>query len=372
MRRLAGFSWEVLVKHTRAQLGRQQGWIVAGLTGPVLVTAYAIISPFEIRAAFFDFRRAALLLAAWYVLFAGYYVLWHWLRPHSARKNDEMTHTPLPAVQFMLHRSSDLCALPLLAALLSFPLYGAMLLYFGDPYNSGSSATWAYGWFHGYWYAKTLNPWAWRVFFIGLNIAAATLLPLSIGVLLQETTSWKPGRIGLFCAIPAALYYVVERGETMYFRMCYRQTRGYEPWAYIIVFAIIVLMPLLLGWLKPNGRRLLAVALMVTIVAFSLLLLLTQPYSNEADWLASLRDIFGDFRFTLAYFIGHLRLDLNIDLLLTRYQSNVLLDDCMAGNGIPQRVSMWVGAGIYPVLLAVQSFLLLGLGVVLRRRHPAE
>ena len=346
--------------------------ITAGVIGPLAVACWAILSPFDIRAEYGDFHRAAIVLCAWYISFAAIYAIQHWLRPASGTEDEGLQPAPLSAAQFFLHRAADVCALPLFCMLLTLPLYGIMLVYFGDPYSSGSADTWYYSWSQGYWDAGGINSWWLRVFFIGLNVAAATLLPLSLIVVLQETVRYKPLRMILLIALPTALWFAVERAEYDYFRMCYKQTRGHDIWPYLLVLAVAVLLPFLLGFLKARGRIVLGVLLALGLVFIAALPFLTDDAPGGLIDVPAIGRVMGDLRYALAYFAGHLSLDKNVTLLLDRYQSTVLFTGSSADGESARRISIWVGAGIYPPLIAIVSFLLLWLGVALRRRHPTE
>lgn len=365
-------NWELFRKRTRRRLAAQPGWIVTGVLGPLIICCLAILRPFVLRAEYQYFRQAAILLCAWYLGFAVLYAIQHWLRPAGDNDEEDLQPAPLSALQFFLHRSADLCALPLLCMLLTLPLFVVLLIYYGNPYNSGSAQNPYYGWYLGYWDARGTNPWSWRVFFIGLNVMAATLLPLSFSVLLNETVNWRPLRVILLIALPVGLWFVVRRTEYDYFRMSYHQTRGVAAWPYAAVFAVLVLLPFLLGLLKARGRVLLAALLAVVVLAGAALPFVNNVGGTDVPWVPAIGRVLGDMRYALGYFAGHLSLDKNIGLLLDRYQSAVLTTDVTAGNLIPQRVAMWVGAGLYPPLIAVLGFVLLGLGVGLRKRHPTE
>jgi len=365
-------NWELLRRRARHRLAQQPGWIVAGVLGPLAISCWAILTPFDIRAEYNDFRRAAIVLCACYVTFAAVYAIQHWLRPASDNEDEELKLAPLSALQFFLHRSADLCALPLFCMLLTLPLYGVLLLYVGDPYSSGSADTWFFNWSHGYWEAAGTNPWSWRVFFISLDLLAATLLPLSLAVLLNETVGWRLLRVLLLIALPAGLWFAVERAQYDYFRMCYKQTRGHDPWPYAGVFLILLLLPFILGFFKARGRVLFGLLLAALLLFGAALPFLTNDAPGGLIDVPAIGRVMGDLRYALAYFAGHLSLDKNIGLLLDRYQSAVLTTDITAGNLIPQRVAIWVGAGLYPPLIAVMSFVMLGLGLALRKRHPTE
>ncbi len=364
-------SWELLGRRTRQHLARSGGWIVAGVAGPLLIACWAILTPFDIRAEYDDFQRAAMLLCGWYVAFAIVHVVFQWLRPASADTDAELRQAPLSALQFFLHRAADVCAVPLLCALLTLPLYGVLLVYFGDAYTSGSQGT-LYSLRPDWDYASFPNPWGWRVLFVGLNVLAATLLPLSLAVLLREIAAWVSLRIPLLLALPVALWYSVERAEFELLRRPYRLTSGVDPWPFIAVLLLILAVPLALGWTRPRLR--LATGLLLTLLLAGAAVLAVRE--GDAVYAGSLtgplRDMLGDARFALAYFFGHLRLDLNVELLLTRYQSAVLLKPLVGGGEATSRIAIWVGAGIYPPAIAVLSFLGFTLGMALRRRHPLE
>lgn len=364
-------NWELMHKRVRQRLARQPGWIVIGVLGPLILTCWAILTPFDLRAEYYDFKRTAILLCAWYLGFAALYAITHWLRPAGDGDEDELQPAPLSALQFFLHRSADLCALPLFCMLLTLPLYGVLLIYFGDPYNSASAGTPYYYYDLGFGNDASANPWSWRAFFLGLNVVAATWLPLSLGVLINETVNWRPLRVILLLAMPTGLWFVVERAE-IYFRRSYRQTYGIEPWLYVVVFAVLIALPFLFGFLKARGRLILATFLAVVLAAGAALPFVNNVGGADVPWVPAIGRALGHLRAVLGYFAGHLSLEKNVDLLLHRYQSMVLTTDITPGNLIPRRVAMWVGAGLYPPLIALASFLMLGLGVALRKRHPTE
>ena len=107
MARGGGISWELMAKRVRQQLARQHGWITAGVIGPLAIACWAILSPFDIRAEYGDFRRAAIVLCAWYIAFAAIYAIQHWLRPTSHKEDEGLQPAPLSAAQFSLHRAAD-------------------------------------------------------------------------------------------------------------------------------------------------------------------------------------------------------------------------------------------------------------------------
>ena len=364
-------SWELLSRRTRQHLARASGWIVAGAAGPLLITCWAILTPFDLRAGYDEFQRAVVLLCCWYIAFAILYVVFQWLRPVAADEDTDLRQAPLSALQFFLHRVADACSLPLLCALLTLPLYGVLLVYFGDVYTSGSQGT-LYSLRPDWDYASFPNPWGWRVFFVGLNVLAATLLPLSLAVLLREIAGWISLRIALLLAAPVALWYAVERAEYELLRRPYRLTSGVDPWPFIATLLIILAVPLALGWTRPRLRLAAGLLLLLVLAGAAVLAVREGDLGYAGRLTGPIRDLLGDARFALAFFFGHLGLDTNIELLLTRYQSAVLLKPLLGGGAAASRLAIWVGAGIYPPAIAVLSFLGFALGMALRRRHPLE
>ncbi|MBN2080590.1 hypothetical protein JW859_00135 [bacterium] len=364
-------NWELIARRARYRLAGQPGWILAGLTGALLVICSAIIRPFDLRRGMEVFEQTAVLMCLWLAVFTVLYIIGHWLRPFKAETGDELDQAPLSALQYFLHRLTDLAALPLLVTLLALPLYGVLLVYTGDPYNSGSQVgEWAWRAYWD-WYEFPL-PWAWRAFFVGLNILAAPLMIMALATFIEEATRWLTLRVLLLIGLPVAHWFVVNQAEYDYFRMCYRQTRGHDAWNYLVIAGLLVLLPLVFGWLKPVGRAVLGLIVGLALLGFGALPYLTHDASDGLIDITGFGRLLGDLRFALAYFIGHLSLDKNIDILLNRYHSTVLLTDVHAGNLIPQRVAVWVGAGIYPPAIAIASVLLYALGLLLRRRHPLE
>ena len=364
----AGLSWEVLKRHALQQLLSYPGWVVAGLAGPVGISVWLLARPGGVREVFGHLQVTLNWLVAWYALFTVCWCVFHWLRPEREDRQPGLEAAPLPALQYFLHRSAGLAMVPLTALVLTLPLFLVMLLYTGDPYGSESGRL-VYSVRAGWEWGEFPNPWGLRMLFTGLNLAAATLIPLALGLLLQETVVRRWGRIVVQAAFVPALWYVVSQAEYDYVRTCYKQTRGHDPWVYAVTGLVLLVLPFLLGWLRRRGRAVLGVVLALVVVSVACLPFLA---GIDSAWIPRLRDALGDGRFALAYFAGHLQPALNIDMLMHSFQSTVLLDDHLAGNVIPRRVALWVGAGLYPVLLPVAGFILLGLGIGLSRRHPTE
>ena len=364
-------NWELVARRARYRLAGQPGWILAGLTGALLIVCWAIIYPFDLRQELLQFQRSVTYLGLWLAAFTVLYAIAHWFKPVRAEARDELDQAPLSALQYFLHRLTDLAALPLAVTLLSLPLYGVLLIYTGDPYNSGSQVG---GWaWRAYWdWYEFPLPWGWRTFFIGLNVLAAPLMIMALATFIEETTRWLTLRVLLLIGLPVAHWFVVNQAEYDYFRMCYRQTRGHDAWNYLVIAALLVLLPFVFGWLKPVGRAVLGLIVGLVLLGFGALPYLTHDTPGGLIDIAGFGRLMGDLRYALAYFVGHLSINANIDVLAHRYASNVLLTDVHAGNLIPQRVSIWVGAGIYPPALAIASVALYALGLMLRRRHPLE
>jgi hypothetical protein len=99
-----------------------------------------------------------------------------------------------------------------------------------------------------------------------------------------------------------------------------------------------------------------------------LVLVLFQHRLPGAETTAVIRRHLGDYRYAIAYYICHLSPAENIDLLCFDYPTNVLLDDKYAHNLIPSRVALWVGAGVYPLLMCLCALVGMWQGAALRGR----
>jgi len=370
-----GISWELIGWRIRYTLARQQTALLLGLVGPTLIIGWTIFMPLNLLTVQESLRHALYLLAAWYILFTEVYVLIVWLRPRQQRDEEQLEHLPLSATQFFIHRFIDVALIPIAVAILSLPLFLVLLVYVGVPYtmrhelsytlrvdDTGSGyITWA----------RLPTPWGWRMFFVGLNLISATFLPLMLAMLLERLISWTPARAIMLLGLTAATYFVIKRAVYEYFYVCYRQTRGYNPVPFVLVFLLLLLIPFLISWLTPRGRIALGVALAVLIGALALLPYLQHGLPGQRT-TATIRDALGDTRYALGYYICHFSPKENISLLLYSYTSSVLIDNHRKGDLIPRRVSVWVGAGLYPPLICVLAFTGMLAGTTLRRRQPLE
>jgi len=358
----AGLSWEVLRRHTLQQLARYPGWVVFGIAGPVTLTIWLLVRPFDLRNVTHDLYNTVVYMLAWLVFFCVIFITYHWLRPPVATRDEGLDAAPLSALQYYLHRCSDICSVPLIVLLLTLPMFGVMLTFPGDPYASGSN-DWLWMDVPNVW-------WIW-MFFVGLNFAAAVMVPLAGGLLLQETVANKGMRIAVLLLFPPLYWYVMYFADYHFLRMCYRQTRGHDPLPYILTGLAVLVLPFLMGVLRRRGRALIGWVLGLTGAALGVLVFFSIT-PDTPGWLGGMRDAMGDARFALAYYAGHIQLEKNVEKIFFSYQSTVLFDDHHAGNLIPRRLSLWVGAGLYPVLLPLWSFIALGLGIAVSKRHPTE
>jgi hypothetical protein len=215
------------------------------------------------------------------------------------------------------------------------------------------------------------------------------------------------------------------------FLMNYRQTRGVGPWPYAVLLALCIGGPVLIGWLRPFGRWLL---LALPVLLFGgLMLWRLLPVEVRVPLSPLTSAMLGrDTRYAAALFIGHLSPPRNARLLLDSYPSNVLfssgtpliepnwpqspelLPEPLAGEyrnpaefiaahaeyerqaeaadaryqqdqrnyeteyaryeasyAAAPRLALWVGAGLYPLLLPLWAFIGLCLGIA-ARREPAR
>jgi len=397
-----GVSWELLSRDSRRLLRGQLRMILLGLAGPLALCLYTLLRPFDLRQGYHNLQQYAIWLAAWYVAFPELYALLHWARPAAAREGADTRHLPLSQLHFFLKRAAELCLVPLCCAALTLPLWLAVLLYTGVPYGEQwSNPSWSF----------TLGDelytlWPARVAMVALVLAGATLLPLALALVIDETVFFMPARAALLLGATAGMYFAVRRLEYTYFRMCYRQTRGYDVLSFLAPIALWLLFVLAVGLLTPRWRLALGIASFAAVALFftwphlrpePFPLSPTPPYALE----------FHDARMALSYCAGHLSPVKNVRLAFDSLDSNVLLaphgtprepqypdsseyggDDAkyqvayqayqraedayqQAYSALP-RIAMWVGAGLYPLLLPLLAFAGLTLGFARRRDPPRE
>lgn len=370
----AGYSWELLGRRAVRTLERQGGWLLFGFLGAALIASYLMFQPLQLDRGVVEARKAAMFLAAWLLAFSELYLLAAWLGPRAQAEERDLAHTPLPAGQFFLHRLLDLGAVPLANLLLCLPLYWIVLVYVGLPYGEGAGVRdW---WRYMYWEEQTAgdhNPWGVRVALVFVNLCCAVLLPLACAMLLDLALRWAPLRAIALPAVTLGSYFLIRQPQVRYdlFRFAYKQSRGFEAWPFILIFALMVLLPFVVARLSARGRVWLCAAF-AAVVLLATVLVFAQGKLPGKHTTARLREALGDGRYALAYFYGHLSPAENIDLLFNNYPTNVLLSDQYAHNLIPRRVALWIGAGLYPPLLCVLALGGMWLGAATRPRRAGD
>lgn len=362
----ATYAWELLWRHAALQLRRQGGWLVFGVAGLLVIALARVLRPFDLRNGLDAVQHTAVLFAAWYVGFALLHILNVWLAHRPGEQPQIDAHLPLPAGQFFLHRAMEQSVVPLLASLLTLPLFWVVLTYIGLPYGEDPSVEhWRV---LGNWddWVSSTEPWGLRAMFLILILAACTLLPLALGAVLQEAVEWVPGRCVLLLGIPTGAFFLIRMVGDDCTRGAYRQTRGVSPWPFLAVFIAMLAVPFLVGLLGRRGRLiLLALAAVAVLGAVALPMV---KHAIPVPRTTATRAAYLDTKYALGYFLGHLSPKEDIDLVLHSYSSNVLTDNHRRGDMIPQHVALWVGAGVYPLGLPLLAFALLWLGITLRPR----
>jgi hypothetical protein len=333
-------NWELLRTEARLAVTRQPGWLAAGLAGPLAITLYTLLRPWTPVRAERDLMQAALFLAAWNTLFALLCICAAWLRLRQDTAEREQLHLPLSTVHFALRRLVHACAVPVTAALLSLPLWGVLLLFYGKPYGTeGAEQAWSWGLSQ-----EVANPWWPRMAWIAVCLLTATLMPSALALLLDLLAPSRYLRGALLVGIPVGMYFAVRLavgwdynaggwgGDYGPLVMNYRQTRGVSPWPYAVLLALCLVLPVAIGWLRPTWRWLLLSLPVLLLVAFTLRRAL--PESLRAPLRPVSSALFGrDTRYAAALFVGHLSPPKNVRFILYAYTSNVLF----GGRAAPQK-----------------------------------
>lgn len=367
----AGYSWELLRQRLVRRLHSHAGWLIFGLGGGLVVLCYFLLRPFLFEEGLYAVRKVAMWLAAWTLAHSVLYQISAWLEPRALQEEQDLAHLPLPAGQHFLHRLQDLAAVPVVTMLLSLPLFWVALIYFGLPYGEGPGVS--YWTSMNWWYSTSSadpDPWSIRLLLVCINLALAALLPVTAALLLEFALPWPLVRAGLLPLLCVGAYYLVRTYEVRYelFRIAYQQTRGYDPWDFIAVGALLFLTPFLLARMTQRARLALVICTALSAL-FGLGLILGQHRLPGADTTAMVRDAVGDLRFAIAYYLGHLSPAENIDLLFYNYPENVLFNDAYAHNLIPRHIALWVGAGLYPLLFCGWTWAAMWLGVASSKRR---
>jgi hypothetical protein len=357
MARAIAFSAELLGRVLYWQAKRDWGWIVGGAGAGLLLVLGVLLLPFDLRAQRDWVFRSAQYITAFNFGWAVLYACMRWLAPVAASQPwQEELALPLSRLQRYLHRLAAAAAVPVVVALANLTWFSVVLAYTGVPYNAGYS------------YTQTLavaTLWWLRMVGVAANMVAAALLAVLLALALELLAGNRTWRVILALGVPTGAVLLARATFFDYFMLCYWQTRGHAPYVYAVLPAAMVVLPGVLAWFGRRWRRGVLAVLAVLLLALALLPFLQYQLPGEFT-TATLRELLGDWRFGLAYFLGHLNLWQNIELLDGFFMANVLLDDHTAGNLIPQHLPLWWGAVLYPLALPLGGLAALGLGETLR------
>jgi hypothetical protein len=327
-------NWDLLWREARMALARQPGWLAIGLGGGLAIALYSLFRPWFANRAQDNLLQAALFFADWNILFGTLYACAAWLRPKQEETEREQHHLPLSTTHFELRRMIHTSAVPLAAAVLSLPLWAVLLLYYQVPYGvDGQAQNWA---FMGD--GMVSNPWWPRIAWIAAGMLSAACLPAALAAWLDALTPVRYFRCVLMLAVPAGMYFAARLaagwdyvpgpassnwGDYGPMVMNYRETRGVSPWPYLILLGILVLGPVLYGWLRPAGRWALLAVPVLVLGAFMLRKALPEEVREVFRPVSTA--VFGiDARYASGLFVGHLAPPKDMRMLMWTYPSNVL------------------------------------------------
>lgn len=398
-------SWEVLRRSADRMLAQrfERGATVVGIVGPLLICGWTVARPFDLRQSYHHLVQCLIWLAAWYTLFALIYVVLTWLRPRQHREGEDLAHLPLPAAHFLVQRAMELGLVPLRCLLLSLPLWIIVLAYIGIPYGEqwvASEWTWAG--------AEVPLLWIARIGWSTMNLFAATLIPIGVGLLINENVRSAVPRILLLILPPAGLYVLIHFYPE-HFRMPYRTNIGYSAGWFLLVIPLSILVLILLGDLVSRRLRF-AIAFLTGLLMLASVFLPRLGSKDHAPNYAmypALRCML----YSSIWLAGHMDPPHNVRLLMDSLQSNVLLVNgplpvepdlsniYYEDEGYPPgeaeyaakydeyqkqyeayvkrvaslpRIAMWFGAGLMPVLIPLLIFAGLMLGARRRGFERAE
>jgi hypothetical protein len=395
-------SWEVLRRSARRMLAQrfERGATAVGVVGPLLICGWTVARPFDLRQSYHHLVQCLIWLAAWYTLFAMFYIVLTWMRPRRHREGEDLAHLPLPATHFLVQRAIELGLVPLRCLALSLPLWFIVIAYIGIPYGEqwvDSAWTWAG--------AEVPLLWVARIGWSTANLLAATLLPLGVALLISETVRSAATRI-LLLVLPAAGLYLLVRFYEEHFRMPYRATVGY-PAGWFLLVPLLLLCALTAGQLISVRVRL-ALLTVAGMLAVSGAFLLHTDNLNYRNRVYKADPMLRCFKYSAVWLAGQMDPPHNVRLLMDSLQSNVLLvngpvptapdyaamfpdanydeagykkqhDDYQEQYELYEkrvaampRIAMWFGAGLMPLLVPLLSFAGLMLGARKRGFERAE
>ena len=338
------------------QLRRDWVWLLIGAGTGLLIALWAVIEPFDLRHQRELVFNQAQLLAAWGFAWSLIYACAQWLSPKATKAEGEDLALPISRLQQQLNQAVPQSLVPLLTGVASLVWFSVVLIYVGVPYDAGYS------------YGRDLSTaalWWLRISGAAGNIMAGPLLAFAWGQALEALCAWRPLRVILALGVPVGLVLLLRQTDYEFFYICYRQTRGYEPYVFIIIPLALLLLPGLLAWLWRPWQQV-VVSLLLVLATLLVVLPFVQYQLPGEHTTVMIRDLLGDWRYGLGYFAGHLNIWQNVDFLDYMFLSNVLLDDNTAGNLIPRHVPLWWGAVLYPLLLPALVLASLGSGKLLR------
>jgi hypothetical protein len=389
---MAAISWELLGRSAQRTLARrgERLWLGLGLLGPLAICTWTILKPFNLLQAYHNLQQCAIWLAGWYTALPILYACSVWLRPQPAGEED-LRHLPLSARHFLLARAAELTLTPLRCAALTLPLWFIVLAYVRVPYTQQRvMEEWVW------WGDVVTVHWGVRLAWVTVALLGAILLPAATALLIHETVRPMFARLALLLG-PALLVYALTRFTPEQLRVPYSTVRALYAPAFWGVALILLGGVLLAGWLRPRTR--LALAAMLAILAVA-------AFAAPRFGGAVGRDIQRTAGLTLRtvhladlWTLQHLSAPRNVRLLFDRSTSAVLLKwrDLPPEPAYPQmdgydwdapelqayrkqmearhaayarlpRVPMWVGAGLWPLLVALAGW---G-GLLLAAGRPRE
>jgi hypothetical protein len=365
------YSVEVLWRVTLQRVAQNRGMLTIGAVLPIALALARLAIPLELRNVFDQLQLYTKVLALYYLGFSVVYLCSLWLNPKRHVEEQELAVLPLPASQELLQRILDHLLLPLLVFALSLPGYLAVLAFAGIPYGQAPENTSYLVSNNWDTWAEWHEPFAWRAFFAVLILLSSVLLPLALGILLDELIAAPLWRIPLLVGIPVGAFFLIRHVSDEYLRYSYKQYRGLSPAAFVIVFALLLITPFVLGYAGPRLRRWLGLGAAL-LMLFGAALPLLRYHLPGDHTTSTLRNLLGDGRYALGYFTCHLSPVLNLDLIFNSYASNLMLNNHRPHDLIPHHVAIWVGAGLYPVMIPLLAIGLYFFGAALRLGRPPQ
>lgn len=358
---LPKISFELLGKRSSNLLRTARGWLLAGLAGPLVISVAALMYPFQMAFHLTFLKTMLFITAGWYYLFASCWVIGNWFSRTKHNLDTEMGHTPLPRVQFLVHRMLDIVLIPAVTTLLTIPLFGIVLYYIGQPLTDWHEAD------------RGLDPgdWTLRSILLLVVLVNTTLLATTLGILVQESCRTAWARVASYLVVTGAIWFLSMDWLGYYLGVYGHNTPGIPPQVFLGPILSVLLLPFFVAYLTDSKRRIMLAViggLVVIAVAYMLLLPAWSPASIQAFTFRYIPNHY----FAAEYCVSSLNPIENLTVISEHYRQSIVIDDHIVGNLIPQRLASWVGACLIAPLASVVCIIGLLAGCALKPQTGSD